>query len=65
MREENCLFRYGNIYGSEFGTGYAGNVWNADYISPSLMTMQGGGREPMIVQRRKVKQNNGRQTNKQ
>lgn len=41
--------RLGNIYGERFGTGYAGNVWDLGGISPSLMTMQGGGRQPMIV----------------
>ena len=42
--------RIGNIYGSRFGTGYAGNVWDVNGISPALMTMTGGGREPMIVE---------------
>lgn len=37
-----------NIYGTQFGSGYAGNVWDVDGISPAIMTMQ-GGREPMIV----------------
>lgn len=38
-----------NIYGTQFGSGYAGNVWDVEGISPAIMTMQGGGREPMIV----------------
>lgn len=38
-----------NIYGERFGTGYAGNVWDTEGISPAIMTMQGGGREPMIL----------------
>lgn len=42
--------RIGNIYGPQFGTGYAGNIWDKNGISPSLMTMAGGGREPMIVE---------------
>lgn len=33
----------GNVYGSQFGTGYAGNVWDKDYYCPTLRTMQGGG----------------------
>lgn len=41
--------RLGNIYGEQFGTGYAGNVWDSEAISPALMTMQGGSRQPMIV----------------
>lgn len=39
----------GNIYGDNFGTGYAGNVWDKNGISPTLMNMQGGGRQPMII----------------
>lgn len=39
----------GNVYGEQFGTGYAGNVWDKNGISPTLMNMQGGGRQPMIV----------------
>lgn len=33
----------GNIYGNNFGTGYAGNVWDKNGICPTLMNMQGGG----------------------
>ena len=41
--------RLWNIYGENLGTGYAGNVWDSSKISPTLTTMQGGGREPMIL----------------
>ena len=41
--------RLGNIYGEKFGTGYAGNVWDKEAIYPTLMTMQGGNRQPMIT----------------
>lgn len=34
--------RLGNVYGEEYGTGYAGNVWDSSAISPTLTTMQGG-----------------------
>lgn len=47
--------RLGNIYGEHIGTGYAGNVWDKDSICPTLMTMQGGNRQPMVV----VKENRG------
>jgi DNA (cytosine-5)-methyltransferase 1 len=40
----------GNIYGENFGTGYAGNVYDSNYLSPTLTNMQGGGRQPMIIQ---------------
>lgn len=39
----------GNIYGENIGTGFGGNVWDKNYISPTLTTSQGGGREPMII----------------
>lgn len=41
--------RLGNIYGEDKGTGYAGNVWDKESLCPTLTTMQGGNREPMIV----------------
>ena len=40
----------GNMYGAQFGTGYAGNVWDKQGICPALMTMCGGGREPRIAE---------------
>lgn len=46
--------RLGNLYGDDRGTGFAGNVWDKNYISPSLTTMQGGMREPMIVDKQIV-----------
>lgn len=41
--------RLGNIYGKQYGTGFAGNVWDSNGIIPALMTMQGGGRQPMVI----------------
>lgn len=41
--------RLGNIYGEDKGTGFAGNVWDKEHLSPTLTTMQGGNREPMII----------------
>ena len=46
--------RLGNLYGDDRGTGFAGNVWDKNFISPSLTTMQGGMREPMIVDKQIV-----------
>lgn len=43
------MIRLGNIYGEQYGTGFAGNVWDKMGIIPSLMTAQGGGRTPMII----------------
>lgn len=42
----NRLF---NIYGEDKGTGYAGNVWDKEGLSPTLTTMEGGNRQPMII----------------
>lgn len=32
----------GNLFGDDKGTGFAGNVWDKNYLSPTLNTMQGG-----------------------
>ena len=37
-----------NIYGEDRGTGFAGNVWDTEAISPTLTTMTGGNRQPLI-----------------
>lgn len=44
--------RLGNIYDNKKYTGknFAGNVWDSNCLSPALSTMEGGGREPMIVE---------------
>lgn len=39
----------GNVNRPDFGTGYAGGVWDVNNISPTLTTMQGGGRQPHII----------------
>ena len=31
-----------NIYNEEYGTGYAGNVWDVESICPTLETCGGG-----------------------
>ena len=46
-----------NIYGEKYGTGFAGNVWDKEAISPNLMTMQGGNREPLIMNSGKESEN--------
>jgi DNA (cytosine-5)-methyltransferase 1 len=47
--------RIGNIYGFDGGN-FAGNVYDKNGISPTISTMQGGGRQPMIVETVKIKQ---------
>lgn len=46
---ENSPRFIGNINRPDFGTGYAGGVWDINNISPTLTTMQGVGRQPHIV----------------
>ena len=46
---ENSPRFIGNINRPDFGTGYAGGVWDTNNISPTLTTMQDGGRQPHIV----------------
>ena len=43
------VIRLGNLYGEDRGTGFAGNVWDKENLCPTITTMQGGGREPMII----------------
>ena len=42
--------KLGNIYGENRGTGFAGNVWDTDALSPTITTMGGGNREPLIIE---------------
>ena len=49
------LIKIGNIYGDHHGTGYAGNVWDTNGLCPTLMTMQGGGRQPMIINNLRIR----------
>lgn len=37
----NKPIRIGNLYGENRGTGFAGNVWDTEGISPALTTMGG------------------------
>lgn len=38
-----------NIYGYT-GMNYAGNVWDINGLSPALLTMTGGNRQPLITE---------------
>lgn len=49
MNAEITPIRIGNIYGPDRGTGFAGNVWDKDFICPTITTC-GGNREPMIME---------------
>ena len=52
--EDISPVRIGNIYDENYGTGYAGNVWDKDGISPTLQTAQGGNRQPLVIDEIKV-----------
>ena len=50
MKTEIHPMRIGNIYGENRGTGFAGNVWDKEFISPTVTTCGGGHREPIIME---------------
>lgn len=52
MNEDKKPNFLGSIYGK--GTSFAGAVYSDDGISPCLNTMQGGNREPMILEENKI-----------
>lgn len=54
IEEDVSPIRIGNIYDEKFGTGYAGNVWDKNGVSPTLQTAQGGNRMPLVVDEIKV-----------
>ena len=46
----------GNVHSARFlgsllnqGPGFAGAVWDKNYLLPTLTTMSGGGRQPIII----------------
>ena len=48
MTEVTTIRRF-NIYGFT-GMNYAGNVWDQNGLSPALLTMTGGNRQPLIIE---------------
>jgi DNA (cytosine-5)-methyltransferase 1 len=52
--EELNPIRLGGLYDGENGRHQAGAIWDKDAISPTLDTMQGGNRQPYIVDEIKV-----------
>lgn len=49
----NAECRLGNLNGATGGS-YAGQVYDQDYLCPTLTDMQGGGRQPHIVEVEKL-----------
>ena len=54
INTNECKF-IGNINNENFGTGYAGGVWDENYLSPTLTSMQGGGRQPHILNNYRIR----------
>ena len=54
VEEELEPIRLGGLYDDENGKHQAGSIWDKDTISPTLDTMQGGNRQPFIVDEIKV-----------
>ena len=54
VEDDASPIRICNIYDDRFGTGYAGNVWDQDGISPTIQTAQGGNRQPLVIDEIKV-----------
>ena len=46
------VIKLGNIYGFTRGN-FSGNVYSAKGIAPALQTMQGGNKQPMIIEKKK------------
>ena len=44
MNSEIRPIRIGNIYGENRGTGFAGNVWDKEGLSPTITTCGGAER---------------------
>lgn len=38
-----------NIYGENKGTSFAGNVYDPKYVCPTINTMGGGNRQPLVI----------------
>ena len=49
MKQTNREKRLGNLWGATGGN-YAGNVYDKDYIAPTVNTCGGGYREPIILE---------------
>lgn len=61
MKETYQIYRYGNIYGRNKGTSFAGNVYCINYLSPTINTCGGGNREPLIIIKHESNNNNNRE----
>ncbi len=50
MNEDAKTIMLFNLLGHKQGTNYAYSVYDKKGIAPAIMTMTGGGRQPMIVE---------------
>lgn len=44
----------GNLYGHEKGTSYAGSIYGESGLAPTLNTMGGGNRQPLIIEKMEI-----------
>lgn len=52
------VIKLGNIYGFTGGS-FAGNVYSTKGIAPALNSMQGGNRQPLIIEKTKNQRQDG------
>lgn len=50
MNKEKRPIRLFNIYGGERGASFSGNVYSTKGIAPTINTMGGGNRQPLIIE---------------
>ena len=46
--DTSCVSRLFNVYNDYAGSSFAGNVYDTDYLCPTLLTFPGGG-VPMVL----------------
>lgn len=50
MNSNKRPIRLFNIYREDRGTGFSGNVYDTEGLAPTITTMGGGNREPLIME---------------
>lgn len=50
VEETDKVKKLFNIYGENHGGSFGGNVYDQNGISPALLTMQGGNKQPLIIE---------------
>ncbi len=50
MNENTKVIMLFNLLGQKTGTGFAYSVFSQYGLAPTITTMEGGGRQPMIIE---------------